>query len=99
MQKGLKRYIFYTMSDFEFDQAKSLANLNKHGVDFIDAQAIWQDPNLIEIKANSEDEPRSLVIGKLKGKHWSAIITFRETSIRIISVRRSRNSEEVIYES
>jgi uncharacterized DUF497 family protein len=87
------------MSDFEFDQAKSLANLNKHGVDFIDAQAIWQDPNLIEIKANSEDEPRSLVIGKLKGKHWSAIITFRETSIRIISVRRSRNSEEVIYES
>jgi uncharacterized DUF497 family protein len=87
------------MSDFEFDQAKSLANLNKHGVDFIDAQAIWQDPNLIEIKANSEDEPRSLVIGKLKGKHWSAIITFRETSIRIISVRRSRHSEEVIYES
>ena len=87
------------MSDFEFDQAKSLANLNKHGVDFIDAQTIWQDPNLIEIKANSEDEPRSLVIGKLKGKHWSAIITFRETSIRIISVRRSRNSEEVIYES
>jgi uncharacterized DUF497 family protein len=87
------------MSDFEFDQAKSLANLNKHGVDFIDAQAIWQDPNLIEIKANSEDEPRSLVIGKLNGKHWSAIITFRETRIRIISVRRSRNSEVVIYES
>ena len=87
------------MYGFEFDQNKSLLNLDKHGIDFIDAQFIWQDPDFIEIQAKSEDEPRSLVIGIINGKHWSAVTTYREPNIRIISVRRSRNAEVAIYES
>ena len=87
------------MKSFEFDQKKSMSNLDKHGIDFIDAQSIWHDPDFVEIQAKSEDEPRALVIGVINGKHWSAVITLREPKIRIISVRRSRNAEVAIYES
>jgi uncharacterized DUF497 family protein len=87
------------MYKFEFDPKKSLSNLDKHGIDFISAQAIWVDPDFIEIQAKSLDEPRSLVIGIIAEKHWSAVITYRDQYIRIISVRCSRNSEVAIYES
>jgi len=86
--------------NFEFDPPKSESNKQKHGIDFVDAQALWEDWNLLEIPAkNVKDEPRCLVIGKIGNKHWSAVITYREDSIRIISVRRSREREVAYYES
>jgi len=85
--------------DFEFDINKSKSNKIKHGIDFIEAQELWNDPDLIEIPTKNIDELRLIVIGKLKGKHWSGIITYRESNIRIISVRRSRTEEVKIYES
>jgi uncharacterized protein len=87
------------MYSFEFDPSKSESNLEKHGIDFVDAQAIWRDSDFIEVQAKSGDEPRSLVLGMVGGKHWSAIITYRSEVIRIISVRRSRESEVALYES
>ena len=87
------------MLTFEFDEAKSLANFSKHGISFIDAQMLWHDPRLLEIRAKTEDDPRYLVIGLIEGKHWSAVVTYRGTNIRIISVRRSRTEEIVFYES
>lgn len=87
------------MISFEFDPAKSAANRAKHGIDFVEAKTLWQDPDFIEIQARSDDEPRSLVVGRIDGKHWSAIITYRSETIRIISVRRSRDSEVALYES
>ncbi len=84
---------------FEFDINKSGSNKEKHGIDFIEAQQLWNDPDLIEIPAKCEDEPRFLVVGKIKDKHWSGIITYRNDNIRIISVRRSRKEEIKIYES
>jgi uncharacterized DUF497 family protein len=87
------------MFSFEFDEQKSLVNLEKHGIDFVQAQELWNDPYLIEIPAKTIDEPRFLIIGRIKGKHWSAIITHRSENIRIISVRRSRPEEENLYES
>ena len=78
------------MDDFEYDADKSLANLEKHGIDFVDAQLLWQDPRALEIQAKSEDEPRFLAVGAIAGKCWSAIITYRNRRIRLISVRRSR---------
>lgn len=87
------------MSDFEYDDDKSTANLKKHGIDFLDAQALWKDPDLLEIRAKSDDEPRFLVIGLIGPKHWSAVITYRNGTIRLISVRRSRKREVELYES
>lgn len=85
--------------EFEFDPKKSRSNLEKHGIDFLQAQAMWSDPDLVEVRARSEDELRSLVVGKLDGNLWSTIITYRGINIRIISVRRARPSEVALYES
>ncbi|WP_018993964.1 BrnT family toxin [Thioalkalivibrio sp. ALgr1] len=87
------------MGEFQFDEAKSRANLEKHGIDFETAQALWEDPNLLEIRARSEGEPRFLLIGKIAGRHWSAVVTYREGRTRLISVRRSRRKEVELYES
>ncbi len=87
------------MITFEFDETKSQANLLKHGISFVDAQQLWNDPMLLEIPAKTEDEPRFLMIGLINTKHWSAVITYRGTNIRLISVRRSRSEEVTLYES
>jgi uncharacterized DUF497 family protein len=84
--------------EFEFDPRKSQSNQEKHGIDFVAAQAIWEDPALLEIPARTLDEPRWLVIGRIGRKHWSAVITLRGQAIRLISVRRSRPEEIQLYE-
>ena len=83
--------------DFEFGAAKSLANLKKHGIDFIGAQALWSDRDRIEIPARSLDGPRSQVIGRIGDLVWSAFITIRLDRIRIISVRQARDEEKSAY--
>jgi uncharacterized DUF497 family protein len=85
--------------EFAFDKRKSQINKKKHGIDFAEAQALWNDPDRIEIPAKTIDEERFLIIGKISDKYWSAIITYRNEKIRIISVRRSRKEEIDIYES
>lgn len=85
---------------FEFDTNKSESNQEKHGINFIEAQSLWNDPDLLEIPAkNIQGENRFLLIGKIGDKHWSAVITYRSDSVRIISVRRSRSKEVEYYES
>ena len=86
------------MISFEFDLAKSESNREKHGIDFVAAQSLWNDPMLLEIPAKTEDEPRFLLIGRISGKHWSAVVTYRNTRTGIISVRRSRTEEVALYE-
>ena len=85
--------------EFEFDSQKSVINKRKHGIDFFEAQALWDDPDLIEIPVRTSDEPRFVVIGKISGRHWSGVITYRGEKLRIISIRRSRKEEVEIYES
>jgi uncharacterized protein len=87
------------MGDFEYDDDKSQANLEKHEIDFLDARALWKDPDLLEIRAKSDDEPRFLIIGLIGPKHWSAVVTYRNGTVRLISVRRSRKREVELYES
>ena len=87
------------MVSFEFDAAKSESNRTKHGIDFLEAQALWNDPMLLEIPAKTDDEPRHLLIGLIQDKHWSAVVTYRGDNIRLISVRRARTEEVALYES
>ena len=84
--------------EFEFDSAKSAANLEKHGIDFTQAQQLWQDVTRVEVPARMVDEPRWLVIGRIDGRHWSAVVTYRQGRARIISARRSRKEEVALYE-
>ena len=83
---------------FEFDSAKSTDNKSKHGVDFVEAQALWEDPDLLEIPARTTDEPRHLIIGRIADRYWSCVLTYREDNIRIMSVRRARPEEIMLYE-
>ena len=87
------------MFSFEFDERKSQSNLKKHGIDFVEAQLLWLDPDLLEIRAKTGDELRYLMIGRIGDMHWSAVVTRRSENIRIISVRRSRVEEVKLYES
>jgi uncharacterized DUF497 family protein len=84
---------------FEFDHEKSAVNKRKHGIDFIEAQDLWNDDDLLEIPAKTEDEKRFMMVGKIKEKIWSAIITYRNSKIRIFSCRRAREEERELYES
>lgn len=70
--------------EFEFDPAKSASNLEKHGIDFTEVQALWDDAMRVEIPARTTDEPRWLVIGKIAEKHWSAVVTHREQRVRAL---------------
>lgn len=84
--------------EFEFDPGKSKSNKEKHGIDFVEAQLLWLDDMLLEIPARTSDEPRFVIIGRIEHQHWSAVVTYRQDRIRIISVRRSRKEEVGIYE-
>jgi uncharacterized protein len=86
--------------EFEFDPAKSAANKDKHGIDFVEAQALWLDGGLEVVlsKSRMTEEERFLAIGRIESKHWTAICTFRGEAIRIISVRRARKEEVDYYE-
>ncbi len=83
----------------EFDPEKSATDRDKHGIDFDEAQLLWDDPWLLEAPARTVDEPRTIVVGKIGNRHWAAVFTYRGERIRIISVRRAREEEIERYES
>jgi uncharacterized DUF497 family protein len=83
--------------DFEFDAEKSKANHEKHGIDFVEAQELWEDEDRLEIPARTEDEPRYVLIAALKQKLWSAFFNSRKGHTRLISVRRARKEERELY--
>jgi len=92
-------YFLYHMR-FEFDAAKSAANKAKHGINFVEAQALWSDPDRIEGPGRSTDEPRFQVVGSDRARpRGPRRVTHRhEETIRIISVRRARADEKEQYE-
>jgi uncharacterized protein len=83
---------------FEFDSRKGESNREKHGIDFSGDRVLWEDPDRIEVPARIEDEPRLMVIGRIEARVWSAVITYRGDSVRIISVRPANRKEVEIYE-
>lgn len=82
---------------FEFDSHKSDTNKAKHGIDFVEAQALWKSPYVL-LPAKNVLEKRYMVVGTISEDFWSAIITYRETTIRIISIRKSTPREIELYE-
>lgn len=84
---------------FEYDPNKSAKNKEKHGIDFEEAQQLWMNSVVVAPLGNEHGEDRQAHFGIIDGKHWTAITTYRNDSIRIISVRRSRKNEEEFYDS
>jgi uncharacterized protein len=83
---------------FEFDPFKSATNKDKHGIDFVEAQALWSDGRRLELPARLTGEPRMYVVGRIGTKHWVAVWTQRGDKVRLISVRRARREEVADYE-
>ncbi len=85
--------------EFEFDLGKNASNRRKHGIDFVEGQVLWDDPERLELPARTVGEQRYMLIGKIRGKHWSAVFTIRGEKTRIVSVRRARTEEVGAYEN
>lgn len=83
---------------FEYDPAKSISNAAKHGIDFEEAQRLWNDEKLAIVEVRTDHEDRAIAIGRIDDRHWSAVFTKRGDRIRLISVRRSRPVEIKRYE-
>lgn len=90
--------LYNPLMQFEYDPDKSATNRDKHGIDFDEALALWDDPYLIEAPANVTNEPRFLAVGMIGARHWTAVYTYRGDRVRIISVRRARKQEIDYYE-
>ncbi|MDG0980565.1 MAG: BrnT family toxin [Halieaceae bacterium] len=90
--------VFDFLEGFEYDELKSQINLQKHGISFHEAQRLWGDPERVVLRARFSSEPRWLLIARLNDLVWAAIFTERQARIRIISVRRARHQEKVLYE-
>jgi hypothetical protein len=82
---------------FTFDPAKSAANLAKHGIDFVQAQALWRDNDRVDGPLGFLTEPRFLVIGRIGRKVWACVYTYRSEVVRLISCRPARREERRRY--
>lgn len=84
---------------FEYDPKKNIANKVKHGINFEEAQVLWEDENRVIFLTNYLDEKRELLTGMAGAQIWTTVYTIRDRNIRIISVRRARKHEKEIYNS
>ena len=65
------------MINFEWDNEKKDLNLKKHGIDFVGAVKIFDDPARIECSSFRKDEERLQTIGMVHGVVISLIYTIR----------------------
>ena len=85
--------------EFEYDASKSARNKEKHGIDFEEAKALWDDEDRVLFPAKNETEPRFAMLAEYRQRVWVAFFTLREQRVRIISVRSARANEREEYES
>ena len=83
---------------FVYNVAKSRANLLKHGIDFEEAQRLWDDRHGLAKKVRCRGEDRAVLIARYAGACWTAAYTERLGAIRLISVRRATKREVSSYD-
>ena len=87
--------------EFEWDDAKAQSNLAKHGVPFGYAARVFLDPGLVEFDASraGDGEVRRKAVGLIEGRLHVVVYTDRASVIRIISARRTNETERKAYGS
>ena len=88
---------------FDWDPIKNKKNIKKHGVDFEEAKAVFQDEMALEIydEENSDDEDRFIIIGlSSKSRELTVCHCYRNGGdvTRIFSARRATKTEVILYE-
>ncbi len=86
------------MNRFEWDENKRLLNIEKHGIDFVDALHIFDDVDRIELETFRNNEQRFLTIGQVEGVVILLVYVNRAEKVRIISARRASFEERKYYE-
>jgi uncharacterized DUF497 family protein len=86
------------MTDFEWDESKRLANIDKHGIDFLDAAEVFTLP-FLQIDGRSEVEKRSIAVAPVNGVMMAVVFTVRDGVYRLISARRARRDERERYQA
>lgn len=87
---------------FEWDSAKALSNIKKHGVSFEEARTVFDDDygRLLQDPEHSDEEERFILLGmSYTLKILTVVHCYRDTDgiIRIISARASTKNEERQY--
>jgi uncharacterized protein len=82
---------------FEWDEAKRLANIEKHGIDFLRMRLIFDGRAIITNISQVAEEQRLLTSGSVDGVFYTVVWTWRQERIRIISARRAREAEKRAY--
>jgi uncharacterized DUF497 family protein len=82
---------------FDWDPDKNTSNQAKHGISLAEACALWQGP-VVTLPSKNPDELRHLAIGLIEGKHWTVVFAPRGDHLRLISARRSRTNEKVLFQ-
>ena len=86
--------------EIEFDEAKRLANLAKHGIDFLDCESVFTDPNAITVEDSHHGEQRHGTVGTDDlGRLLVVAYTWRGERVRIISARKAQRRETRSYTS
>lgn len=88
---------------FEWNPEKAEANLNKHEVDFAEAETVFGDPlaRIFDDDEHSFDEKREIIVGHSIKKRL-LIVSFTEhenDTIRIISARITTPKQRRDYEN
>jgi hypothetical protein len=83
--------------EFEWDEAKRLANIEKHDIDFRRARLLFDGRTILITLVPKPVEIRLSAIGELDGRMVTAYWTIRGRMIRLISVRRARREERRKY--
>lgn len=84
---------------FDFDPHKDFENRKRHGIDFEEAQRLWERTHVIIPAKDVRGEKRFAILGKIQRKVFIAIYTERNDVIRIISCHRAdKNLERIYYE-
>jgi uncharacterized protein len=83
--------------DFEWDEAKRQANIEKHGIDFVRAREIFDGRPVVSYRSSYAEEERWLTIGIIDGRFFTVVWTRRGETVRLVSARRSRDGEERAY--
>jgi uncharacterized DUF497 family protein len=85
---------------YEWDEAKREANLRKHGLDFDDADIVYENPNKVTFAeaGRGESRWRDIAFVESNGIVLTLVYVFRGYNIRIISFRKASRKERRIYE-
>lgn len=83
--------------EFEYDPLKSERNLEKHGIDFEEAQLLWDD-DMVSFSTDRNGEKRLLGVGRIIGQYWTVIYVEKGRTVRLISARKSTAIERSAYD-